>query len=92
MNTYKHETALSPVRPFDRLQPTTRQFTGTPGVHRAYVLNRTTGQYVEACGHKHRTFHAAHNCADRMFAAVLKRAKDEQETIHTAHAYRLTSP
>lgn len=70
-NTYQHETGLAPVNPFDRLQPTTRQFTGTPHVHRAYVLNRTTGKIVEACGHRHRTDKAAKGCAESMMGAAL---------------------
>jgi hypothetical protein len=73
MNDYRHESDLSPVKPFDSLQPTTRQFTGTPHVHRAYVLNRTTGKFVEACGHKHRTFMGAAKCSDRLLATVIKR-------------------
>ncbi len=72
MNNYKHETALSPVKPFDVLRPTTRQFTGTPYVHRAYVHNRTTGRFVEACGHRHRTVGSASRCADRMLAEIIK--------------------
>jgi hypothetical protein len=73
MNDYKHETDLSPVKPFDRLQPTARQFTGTPHVHRAYVLNRTTGKIVDACGHKHRNGKTAMECANVMLADALKR-------------------
>lgn len=68
---YQHETKLAAVRPFDRLQPITRQFTGVPWVHRAYVLNRTTGKIVEACGHQHRTPRGASQCAERMLAALV---------------------
>ncbi len=72
VNNYPHETCLAPVAPFDRLQPTTRQFTGTPHVHRAYVLNRTTGKIVEACGHRHRNNVTAARCAETMMADVIK--------------------
>jgi hypothetical protein len=71
-NTYQHENDLAPVRPFDCLKPFTRQFTGTPRVHRAYVLNRTTGQIIEACGHRHRTPCGASKCADKMLADRLE--------------------
>lgn len=66
---YQHETNLAPVKPFDSLRPITRQFTGVR-VHRAYVLNRTTGKIVEACGHQHRTHRGASQCAERMLAAI----------------------
>lgn len=71
LNTYRHETKLAPVKPFDSLQPITRQFTGTPRVHRAYVLNRTTGKIVEACGHRHRTEKGARGCAERMLVTSM---------------------
>lgn len=74
MNTYKHETNLAPVNPFDRLQPTTRQFTGAPHVRRAYLLNRTTGKIIAACGHRHRTERGALQCAERMLADALRAA------------------
>lgn len=74
LNTYKHESGLAPIEPFDRLQPTTRQFTGTPHVHRAYVLNKTSGKIVEACGHRHRTAKAAQSCANEMMNAASNRS------------------
>jgi hypothetical protein len=68
LNRYSHESNLAAVRPDDKLQPMGRLFTGTPRVNRAYVLNRTTGQVIEACGHRHRSSVAAFKCAKLMTA------------------------
>ena len=76
MSRYQHEINLAAVKPSDRLQPFTRQFTGVR-VHRAYVLNRTTGKIVEACGHRHRTPQGAFRCAERMLAG--RAALQEQD-------------
>lgn len=49
---------------------TTRQFTGTPLVHRGYVYDRTTGKVVIACRHRHRYQDRAGMCAERLLRAV----------------------
>lgn len=38
-----------------RYYPTYRQFTGTPYLYRAYVMDRSTGSVAVACPHRHRT-------------------------------------
>ncbi len=78
-NSYLHETGLAPVDPCDELQPLTRMFTGTPWIHRAYVLNRTSGKIVEACGHRHRTHDGAVRCAERMLAAYVCRSAEADQ-------------
>lgn len=44
----------------------TRQFTGTPRVHRAYVRDRETGRAVEGCSHRHRSERTAMKCAEQL--------------------------
>lgn len=49
----------------------TRQITGTPRVHHAYVYDRATGKVLAACSHKHRSQRAALACASRLIRAVI---------------------
>lgn len=45
---------------------TTRQLTGLPYIHRAYVYSRASGKPIKACLHNHRGQTFAQACADKM--------------------------
>lgn len=51
----------------------TRQLTGTPYIHHAYVYDRETGKPVLSCTHRHGRVTAAWTCAERMLRRVLCR-------------------
>ena len=65
----------------DRYYATTRQLTGLPYIHYAYVYDRMTGKPIMACKHNHATSRRskkpgqrlAQECADRMLRQVLAR-------------------
>jgi recombinational DNA repair protein (RecF pathway) len=58
-----------------RLVATTRQLTGRPTWHRAYVLDHSSGRFVCACTHNHRSSRTAEACAERMVRMVLRQAR-----------------
>lgn len=55
--------------------PTTRQLTGLPHFHRAYVYDLEIGKVVKACEHNHRGQKYAKRCADKMLKQVRREAK-----------------
>jgi hypothetical protein len=56
------------------LYAVTRQITGRPTEHRAYVLNRATGTFVSWCDHRHRSTAAAYVCAERQRGRLARAA------------------
>lgn len=67
----------------ERYFSTSRQFTGTPWLHRGYVYDRETGKVVVACPHRHYSQGSAERCGRTLlgrFRRELQAAVVHRET------------